>query len=296
MKKLLILSLMVAGMILFAQKPQWSELGEGRICFTPFAFAPFPHVSRMNGHRWNETEFPYAGHYDDATVAVWVPGHYRPVKEIQVLIHFHGWGNQVSNVVNQFDLTGEITRSGKNVILICPQGPKNASDSTCGKMEEPGNFSLFLDEIQQFLQQEKIVPAGSHIQDVILSGHSGAYLVMSKILGNAQDSKKVRETYLFDATYGARESFADWIRKSSSHRLFSIFTDHLTPENMNILYQLQEKGNNSFRVIPDDLINDSFLKDHRVIFTHTKLGHNEVIHVRHYLEMLLRTSSRLKQL
>ena len=69
-------------------------------------------------------------------MAVFIPKGFRETGTIDFLIHFHGWQNEVTNVLPRYQLLEQVVESRRNVILVVPQGPRNASDSFGGKLED----------------------------------------------------------------------------------------------------------------------------------------------------------------
>ena len=121
-----------------------ADLGE--LILTNFSSAPFPHPGRDAGHTYKTNIFPAEKHYRDHTVAIFIPKNFRVEPKIDFVIHFHGWHNNVTNVLRQYELPQQLIASGKNAILIVPQGPRNAPDSFGGKLEDTDGFKRFLDE------------------------------------------------------------------------------------------------------------------------------------------------------
>jgi hypothetical protein len=196
----------------------------GKLILTPFAAAPFPHSSRTNGHRYREEFFPAAEHYSDPTVALFVPQGFQPAARVDFVIHFHGWRNSVSGTLTQYQLVEQFVASRRNAVLVIPEGPKHAPDSSGGKLEEPGGFARFMAEALAVLQREVSLPTNATVGRVILSGHSGGYQVVSAIAAHGGLPEAVREVWLFDALYAQTERFLAWADRSGG-RLVNIYTD-----------------------------------------------------------------------
>src|ERR1700683_3118036 len=95
----------------------------GRLIITNFASAPFPHPLRAQGHPYHDQIFSAADHYQDSHVALFVPKEFRTGGAIDFVDHFRGWGNNVSNALVKYHLPEQFAASGRNAILIVPQGP-----------------------------------------------------------------------------------------------------------------------------------------------------------------------------
>ena len=123
-----------------------SFAAHGRLIIAPFVSAPFPHISRTNGHIYKNNHHPKDKHYSDSSVALFIPNGFRESSRMDFIVHFHGWRNTVAGTLEQFKLIEQLTTSGRNAVLIVPQGPRDAPDSGGGKLEETGGFESFLDE------------------------------------------------------------------------------------------------------------------------------------------------------
>ncbi|MCX7766405.1 MAG: hypothetical protein N2246_06850 [Candidatus Sumerlaeia bacterium] len=278
-------------MVMAGYSAEWQETEYGEQCFAPLQNAPYPHISRKNGYFYKNDFFPMETHYNDSTVGFFIPQGFKLRETVDFIVHFHGHTNNVRKATEMFQLTQQLNASGKNLIMLFPQGPKEAIDSGCGKLEEPSGFEKFVLEAKDFLTSESKILPTAEIGRIILSGHSGAYRVLGKILTYGGLGEKIKEVYLFDATYGELDSFANWAAASDKHRLFSIFTEHLTGENIELMSKLQQKGIFQFRLLLDEPeLTDEVLRQYRIIFAYTKLGHNFVIQERKHLQRLLATS------
>ncbi|MFH0794110.1 MAG: hypothetical protein V2A74_08780, partial [bacterium] len=235
---------------------QWVESDAGSLILRPFKNAPFPHKSRENGFQGSEKFFPADIHYTDSTVGVLVPKGFKPGDTTDFVMYFHGHQNHVAQVFSQFNLENEFEMSGLNAVLIVPQGPKDAADSSGGRLEEePGAFEALVKEVAEFLQNENRIPTAK-IGNVALSAHSGGYRVVGAILIHGDLADHIRDVLLFDATYGQLESYADWCALDGGRRLISIFTQHLADENIELISLLQ-KRNVAFDVhMENDLTTD----------------------------------------
>ena len=123
---------------------QYAPLGQ--LIITNLASAPFPHPLRAQGHQYKDKFFSAAGHYEDSHVALFVPKDFRAGGAVDLVVHFHGWGNNLTNALGKYQLISQFAASRRNAILIVPQGPLDASDSFGGKLEDAGGFKRFITE------------------------------------------------------------------------------------------------------------------------------------------------------
>ncbi len=168
--------------------------------------AMFPDTGRALGHQYQGKSYPAALHYNDASVLVHIPQHFKPTKPFELVFWFHGWYNNIDSATAYFRLLEQFDASGRNAIFVFPEGPKNAPDSYGGKLEQPGVFNALVQEVLLSLQRQKILkqkqmPLEADLA-ITLAGHSGAYRVISKIIAYAN----IDEVLLFDALYGGNDN------------------------------------------------------------------------------------------
>ncbi|MBE0542213.1 MAG: hypothetical protein IH623_12570 [Verrucomicrobia bacterium] len=263
----------------------------GQLLVQPFASAPFPHPQRAEGHRYRDEFFSASEHYSDSTVALFIPKGFRETAMLDFVVHFHGWNNSVAGTLSTFKLIEQFIASGKNAILIVPEGPRQAPDSFGGKLEDPDGFKRFMAEAMTTLCERagfKRKEAG--VGNIVLSGHSGGYRVISAILDRGGQPSNLKEVWLFDALYAETDKFLTWWERGNG-RFVILYTDgggtkKLTETMMASLKQREV----SFWQGRDSLITDEELRTSRLIFLHTDLGHNEVLERRKMFGRLLSTS------
>ena len=102
------------------------------------------------------------------------------------VVHFHGWKNSVAGTLRGFQLIEQFVASGKNAVLVVPEGPHNAPDSSGGKLEDPEGLKKFMDEVIATLHQRAgFTRKKFTVGRIILSGHSGGYRVIASIRDRA---------------------------------------------------------------------------------------------------------------
>lgn len=267
----------------------------GQLIVTQLVSAPFPHSSRAEGHKYKDEFFPADKHYSDNTVAMFVPKGFADAGRVDFVIHFHGWRNTVAGTLEQYKLADQLSASGRNAILIVPEGPKNAPDSSGGKLEDADGFKQFMDEVIAALKRRSVLKNDSRIGQIILSGHSGGYQVMSSVVERGGLADQVREVWLFDALYARGEKFLAWSEKTGG-RLINIYTDgggtKVRTEEM--LAQLKQRGTNML-VTTDTAVIAMELTTNKFVFLHTDLRHNEVVEKRKTFQQFLETSCLAKR-
>jgi hypothetical protein len=262
---------------------------QGRLIISHFSSAPFPHPARAEGHRYKEENFPADKHYADNTVALFIPKGFRETGQVDFVVHFHGWRNHVENVLVRYKLIEQLVASGRNAVLIVPQGPRNAADSFGGKLEDADGFKRFMEEAIRTLHEKSALRLKSfHPGRIILSGHSGGYQVISSILDHGGMTGQVREVWLFDALYGRTDKFVAWMEQGQG-RLIDIYTENggTKAETERLMNTLKQQGKAFLTARDSDQPN---LRSQRWIFLYTDLPHDEVVEKRQAFRDYLKTS------
>jgi len=268
----------------------WVASAEGDTLLHPFRNAPFPYKSREKGYTYDGKLFDAPTHYSDSTIGIFIPAGYKPGAEVDYVVHFHGWSNHVAAVLDHYELRRQMVASGRNAILLVPQGPKDAQDSSGGRLEgDPGAFEALLREVTQFL-----VDAGkihtTRIGSIVLSTHSGGYLVTGAILRQSALRTHITDVLLFDSTYGELEAFTNW-GAEKYYRLVSIFTRYFVLENF-MLTTFFQKRHTAFTSLLEPDLTPALLEARAPLFIHTlELAHDEVMQKHDYFALFLRTSS-----
>jgi len=262
----------------------------GTLIVTQFVSAPFPHPSRVEGRQYKDEFYPADKHYSDSTVALFVPKNFRENGRVDFIVHFHGWRNTVAGTLQQFQLIEQLIASGKNAALIVPEGPYNAPDSAGGKLEDPAGFKRFMEEVATTLKQRGVFKKDFALGEIILSGHSGGYLVMSAIVDRGGLTQQIREVWLFDALYAQGDKFLKWSQQPGG-RLLNIYTDgggtKVRTEEM--MATLRQRDANILATT-DAQVTTLELRTNKFIFLHTELGHNDVLETRKTFCEFLKTS------
>jgi hypothetical protein len=286
---IVLLVLSVLSCILVAQQPSSRFAEYGELLITQLASAPFPHARRAAGHTYQNQFFPADKHYHDSSVAIFIPRGFRKTEAVDLVIHLHGWWNNIDTTLSRYKLPQQLYESGKNVILVVPEGPRNAPDSFAGKLEDAGGLKRFVADVAEFLFKESRINSRS-VGKIILSGHSGAYHGISYALMRGEMPDVVSEVYLFDALYGQTEKYARWIDRYPG-KMVTIYTDSGgTKEETELLMEDLDGWKIPYRVMEERSFAPGELHDNRLVFIHTDLGHDMVISARMQFREYLKAS------
>ena len=270
---------------------RYADLGDWIV--TNLATAPFPHPARAAGRQYQKEFFSAAEHYEDNTVAIFIPRGFKPAGRVDYLIHFHGWRNHVEQVFARYHLAEQTAASGRNVVLVVPQGPRDAADSFGGKLEDAGGFTRFMTDVSAALRSR---PAFRDLDAspgrIILSGHSGGYQVIGSILDHGGLTDRVAEVWLFDALYARTSQFLAWHDRTHG-RLIDLYTDHggTVVETKALMTRLKERGT-PFLAAEEADLKPGELTTNRLLFLHTKLEHDEVLQTHELFRQFLATALR----
>ncbi|MCC6546653.1 hypothetical protein IT570_05745 [Candidatus Sumerlaeota bacterium] len=274
-------------LLALAPAADWTKSDLGEMTIVPMKSAPYPHDSRKEDVKKGETVYTVADHYSDPSVLIFIPAGYKPGEKTDLFLYFHGHKNNVRNAVDVFKLREQVVASRKNVILVCPEGPKDAPDSGLGKLEDRDGLKNLLAETLQLLEADGKIPTAT-LGHVVLSGHSGGYYGVAMCLKQGGVEANLSEVYLIDAAYGNIEEFSAWATRNKTARLCSIYTDHLQAKNESIMSALKE-SQVAYESKMDTEVDEEFLKAHRIVFLHTKtLSHSDTVTM---VEKFLRTGA-----
>ena len=286
MKYLILLVLLTAtGCVLFAQEADYSDYGD--LYRFELVNAPFPDDERAEGHYYKDEFFPKEEHYNDSTTLAFIPDYYKPEDSVDIIVYFHGWGNNVDKTLGKFHLIEQLHASGRKAVLITPEGPKNSKDSFGGKLEEKGRFKLMVEEVLSKLSKE--IDKNLSVRNIILAGHSGAYRVMSYILLHGGLTGRIKEVYLFDALYAEVEKYAYWLDHYNG-RFIDIYTPNGGTKYLseNLMVDLDAWEIPYTFIEGDEFTNDQ-LAGSRIVFISSQLSHSEVISSQDQFKRFLET-------
>ena len=117
-------------------------------------------------------------------------------------------------------------------------------DSFGGKLEDPDGFKRFMAEVVETLRQKSALKKKDFaLGQIVLSGHSGGYQVISAIVDRGGLTDHVREVWLFDALYAQTDKFLAWIDRHQG-RFIDIYTEHggTKAETEKLMATLKQRG------------------------------------------------------
>jgi hypothetical protein len=262
----------------------------GRTFLPSLPSAPFPHPSRANGHDYAGKHFSAAESYGDSTVGIYVPSWYRSSNTTDLIVHFHGWSNHVAEVFRRYELREQLETSGVNAILVVPQGPKDAQDSSDGKLElDDGGFARFVADVASFLKSRGVVPT-AEVRRIVLTAHSGGYGGAGGVLTRGGMNDRISDVILFDAAYAYYDALANWVMGSPDRHLLSLFTDDTSLGNANVMALLQGKRSYAVRDAAGMTLEQLQTRQPTFVLTND-VAHDELMQRYKWYELFLKTTA-----
>lgn len=140
---------------------------------------------------------------------VFVPREFRADAPQDVAVHLHGHllGSPVERTVFQrFDFAAMGARAGFEGLTLVPESAdRDATFNAWGR-----GSSSFSEMVRGVLTASGVSP---NVRSIALSGHSGAYVAMAKVLNTHEPyADKISAVGLFDATYGKQDTLTSGAR------------------------------------------------------------------------------------
>ncbi len=252
----------------FVTRVNWNSFPSGEWTKIALENSPYPHSSRKDGHQYKDKYYPVDPHYSDSSAVIVTPdGFYETASGVNLIVHFHGWNNDVLKVLEKFNMAQQLIDSKKNAVLVLVQGPYRASDSGGGKMEDESGLKKLVNEILEVLKSENRIE-NAELNKLIITAHSGGYRPAILAVANGGLQDKIKEVNLFDAFYALTEELIPWLKSYPNAKLRSIYTEHLAPEHEEFIRLLEAQ---------ELAFSDKFNSQSRIVLTPTDVGHSEVI-------------------
>lgn len=216
------------------------------------------------------------GKYDDPSVYVFVPEHYRlsKSKRVDFVVHFHGHNTAAGRSIVGGMLREQMIDSKQNAILMVPQGPMFTADGDFGKLMKAKGLSKLCVEIMKILAKRASTTLGDSSLDgaetvgrVVASAHSGGYRAAAAAAKHG--GVDLREVYLFDSLYDEVQTFADFVSKDKDkkHKIVSYAVAGVPKTNGEKLAKiLTDKGIDVFEETNDKRVTRKELTKMRGVF------------------------------
>jgi hypothetical protein len=253
--------------------------------------------------------FPHAGSsYEDASVWVFVPHHHRALQAHgahrgqSAIVHFHGHNNTAEKAMLSHQLREQLVDSKQNAVLIVPQGPVMAADSSCGSLAEEGAFKLLVlealaktrgvlsvlaskskraDSASARVRVPDLASEEAGLDKICVSAHSGGYHAAATVIKHG--GLDVNEVFLFDALYADVPLFQEWVlskrstAQSQRHKLVSYVTGGAPKDNSEALFvALEKEGLRCLKEVREGTLSRTELVQADYVLVASSLNHGEV--------------------
>lgn len=150
--------------------------------------------------------YPYGrAPYQDDRVWIFVPEGFSG-QALRAVVHIHGYHGRIEALVPAQQLEAQLVASGRDAVLVVPQGPRDAADMALGRLEQPGGLPWLLQDVSALLHEQGWLAPQAPLGPVVLSAHSGGYRGVANILSH--EEVPVQAVLLFDALYSHMHAFA----------------------------------------------------------------------------------------
>jgi hypothetical protein len=255
----------------------------GRTLIVPFASAPYPHASRAGGHVYQKRLYDAATHYSNSDVGIFIPDRWQLRNgAADFIVHFYGWNHDIAATFSTYRLREQLVASGRNAILVVPEGPTNAPDSGFGKLElDAGGFQRFMTDVAAKLN--------ARIGRIVLTAHSGGYGGAGGALTRGGMNDSITDVILFDAAYGYFDAFAGWA-SAPQHHLLSLFTGDTSTGNAALMGKLQAPTPNLYVRLAESMTLAQ-LQTRAPTFVLTSVPHDELLQQYSWYSLFLQTTA-----
>ncbi|HWZ15182.1 MAG TPA: hypothetical protein VNW95_08075 [Mucilaginibacter sp.] len=282
----IIFSLLFSCFTLLACNGSFAQANTGAVTFHIYSsHTSFPDTGRRNGHLYDNVLYANTEHYRDSTVLIVAPKNLDVKKQVDLIFWFHGWRNNIDTAAIRYELIKQFIASKRNAVLVLAETARNAPDSYGGKLENDGVFKSLVTDILNGLKIKRLIPANDVAGHILLSGHSGAYRVIARILKNG--NMQVDEVMLFDALYAETDKFTGWLSADKQHRFINLYTDHggTLDETHNMIKLLDQDDINYFQIEETALVPAQY-RAHSVLFIHSLKQHDDIVNPDNFRLML----------
>lgn len=244
---------------------------------TVSAFNMFPDSLRNIEPRMYQGKiYPTTTNYQDSSVFIFIPKHFKQHASYEVVFWFHGWYNTIDSTIQSFRLIEQFTATNRNAIFVFPEAAKNAPDSYAGKFERPEYFNLFVKDLIEQLSRKKILH-NKLPGKLIIAGHSGAYRAISYIL--QYSGFKIHTVVLFDGLYGRDDVFMDYLTRHRSFQFINVYTNNGGTKELSETFFGNMNKRWRYKKVTETALTDKDIKRNKVLFIHSNKEHNGVMYL-----------------
>ncbi len=232
----------------------WTQDANGAVALVELPSAPNAHGATP----WTDT-----------TVLIAVPLSYTGGPSTHVVTHLHGFNATLPATSDAQALVPLMAASGRDAVLVVPQGPVNAASGDFGQLMQPGGHADLVRDVISVLYRDGLT-AWARTGEQVLTAHSGGYQATAALLRNAD--LDVRAVHLFDALYADEATFESFASSGGALRSNWTASGGTADNNAVALQWFASHGVSVGGAFTDDL-----LADEPVVFALTGATHERAM-------------------
>lgn len=229
---------------------RWESDDWGRRAVVPMPSAPYPHPN---------------GPWDDSSVLIFVPDGFTGRDGVHLVAHMHGLRGVIPDTVLGQQILEQHALSGRDAVLIAPQGPDRAASNDFGKLNDPGGFARLASDVVALLTREGLAP-WPELGEVVVTAHSGGYKPTASVLDVG--GVPVKAAHLFDALYGREAIYEAYVGQGGMLRSSYTATGGTVDNNETLVATLTNNGTPVATTFTDQNLLDYAVLIHPSPFTH----------------------------
>ncbi len=184
--------------------------------------------------------YPYGdAAYDDPSVLIFAPAALSDQGEVGVVTHIHGHNATLAEVVAAQYLVEQHALSGRDAVLVVPQGPEEASSGDFGRLMQPGAHAALVRDALSVMYRDGVLLRPSAGAQVI-TAHSGGYYCTATILEDR--GAEIDAVHLFDALYGFEWTYQDYVEGGGVFRSVYTASGGTDDDNVALAADLEAAG------------------------------------------------------
>lgn len=196
--------------------------------------------------------FPYgSASYTDSSVKICVPTGLSDRGNLGVVTHFHGFNATIDEVDAYQQIHPQVALSGRDAILILPQGPVEASDGDFGRLDTANGLSNLVRDAISVLYRDGVV-SRPFVGPVALTSHSGGYNVTANAI--EVGGLPITAVHLFDSVYGDESTFANYAEGGGTLRSSYTSGGGTDDNNLYLATTLRNAGVDVNTTFTDDVL------------------------------------------
>lgn len=126
---------------------------------------------------------------------------------VHVVTHLHGFYATIADTARDQALREQLAASGRDAVLIAPQGPEEAASGDFGQLMDAGGHARLVQDVVSVLYRDGLTPS-SEVGQHVVTAHSGGYQAAAALVRQGG----VDAVHLFDALYAESATFEGFVQ------------------------------------------------------------------------------------